>query len=148
MQPLLAPLQLPVSCSAGLSRPKPRLRRSQCGKASGTLRTPQGALRAAAGRYSRCSVTTAHSIRAAGYQWPIPSTTTSGNLRTAVQRFQACLPRIWRLPWDNRYKEALWRLAVNGVPETGGYGIVHRSACLYGWLLPCSSITMLSATAM
>jgi predicted metal-dependent phosphoesterase TrpH len=25
-------------------------------------------------------------------------------LRAAVQRFQACLPRIWRTPRDNRYK--------------------------------------------
>jgi hypothetical protein len=58
------------------------------------------------------------------------------NLCTAVQRFQACLPRIWRMPWDNRYKEALWHLGVNRVPGADGYGIVHRSACLCGWLPP------------
>jgi hypothetical protein len=60
-------------------------------------------------------------------------------IRAAVQRLQACLPRIWRMPWDNSYKEALWRLAVNGIPGEGGYGIVHRSACLCGWPPPTLS---------
>jgi hypothetical protein len=32
--------------------------------------------------------------------------------------------------------EALWCLAANGVPGAGVYGIVHRSACLCGWLPP------------
>jgi hypothetical protein len=65
--------------------------------------------------------------------------------RTAVQRLRACHYPVWRLPWDNRYKEALRRLAVNGVTGAGGYGIVHRSACLCGWLpptLPSSQATM------
>jgi hypothetical protein len=53
----------------------------------------------------------------------------SGNLHNAVQSFQACPPpRIWRILGDNRYKKALWRLSVIGIPDAVGHGIVHRSA--------------------
>jgi hypothetical protein len=37
------------------------------------------------------------------------------SLRPAVTRFQECIPRLWRIPWDSRCKQALWRLAVNGL---------------------------------
>ena len=38
----------------------------------------------------------------------------------AVDAFCAdTLPRLWQLPWENSHKEALWRLAVDGVPLLG-----------------------------
>jgi hypothetical protein len=36
----------------------------------------------------------------------------------------------------DRYKESLWRLAVNGIPAANGQGIGHHTAYLCGWLLP------------
>ena len=34
----------------------------------------------------------------------------------------ALLPRLWRLPWDNQYKEVFWRLVLNGLPVTSRMG--------------------------
>jgi hypothetical protein len=58
------------------------------------------------------------------------------SLRPAVTRFQECLPRLWRIPWDNRCKEALWRLAVNGLP---GCMVARAVPCLCA--LHCGSAT-------
>jgi hypothetical protein len=131
--PFLAPLQLSVSCAAGLSRPEPRLGRTQRGKATGSLRTPQrqGASRAAVGRYSRSPV--AHSIRAAGHHWTSPRWCQPPHCYSAFPNVPS--PHL-EYTLDNRYKEALLRLAVNSVPGAGGYGIVFLSAYLCGWLPP------------
>jgi exonuclease III len=36
-----------------------------------------------------------------------------------VPALLARLAALWRLPWDNQYKEPLWRLALNGLPMYG-----------------------------
>jgi hypothetical protein len=58
------------------------------------------------------------------------------SLRPAVTRYQECLPRLWRIPWDNRCKEALRRLAVNGLP---GCTVARAVPCLCA--LHCGSET-------
>jgi hypothetical protein len=58
------------------------------------------------------------------------------SLRPAVMRFQECLPRLRRIPWDDRCKEALWRLAVNGLP---GCTVARAVPCLCA--LNCGSET-------
>lgn len=42
------------------------------------------------------------------------------------------LATVWRLPWEGKHKEILWRLAVNGVAGAGGHGIQFTSACPCG----------------
>jgi hypothetical protein len=58
------------------------------------------------------------------------------SLWPAVTRFQECLPRLWHTPWDNRCMEALWRLAVNGLP---GCTVARAVPCLC--VLHCVSAT-------
>lgn len=43
------------------------------------------------------------------------------------------LPALWRLRWDNQYKEPLWRLQVQGVWGAGGHDLCMRGACPCGW---------------
>ena len=35
----------------------------------------------------------------------------------AIAGFKSLLQRCWKLKWENKEKEALWRLAVNGIPD-------------------------------
>jgi hypothetical protein len=42
---------------------------------------------------------------------------------------------VWKVPWENRHKEVLWRLAVNGVAAAGGHNICHRQPCPCGYQL-------------
>lgn len=51
------------------------------------------------------------------------------------------LPALWCLPCSNGDKEALWRLAVNGVPGAGGHDICDRRPCACGWALPAQHTT-------
>lgn len=39
---------------------------------------------------------------------------------------------VWRVPWENRNKEVLWRLAVNGVAGAGGCDVCLRGSCACG----------------
>jgi hypothetical protein len=34
---------------------------------------------------------------------------------TALTRLRRLLRLLWKIPWESRHKEALWRLAVNGI---------------------------------
>jgi hypothetical protein len=43
---------------------------------------------------------------------------------------------VWRLDWDNRRRETLWRLSVNGVAGAGGHGIAMQGPCKCGWAGP------------
>ena len=40
---------------------------------------------------------------------------------TAAAALLGRMQGVWRLPWENRYKEILWRLVVNGVRGAGGH---------------------------
>lgn len=48
-------------------------------------------------------------------------------------RLGGCMRTLWGIPWDNIYKETLWRLTVNGVAGAGGHGIVGSRPCPCGW---------------
>jgi hypothetical protein len=58
-------------------------------------------------------------------------------LPPAVVALRATLRAVWRQPWDNRAKEVLWRLALNGVPGAGGGGRRHAGPCVCG-TQPCA----------
>ena len=54
----------------------------------------------------------------------------------AASQLQSHMRWLWRLRWDNKYKEILWRLTVNGVPAAGGHDISFKSPCVCGWVGP------------
>jgi hypothetical protein len=54
--------------------------------------------------------------------------TPNANVQQHSHAFHLALASAWRSPCDNRHKEVLWRLAVNGIP---GF-------CVHPWLCPCS----------
>lgn len=55
----------------------------------------------------------------------------AANVEHHVRTLSAVLQQVWRVPWDNSYKEVLWRLALNGIPGAGGVGISGA------WRCPC-----------
>jgi len=59
---------------------------------------------------------------------PIPAAEREARIRTLFREFN----RIWKVAWENPYKETFWKLAVNGIPGAGGLGIVHREPCVCG----------------
>jgi hypothetical protein len=59
---------------------------------------------------------------------PIPIAEREGRTRTFHREFA----RIWKVAWDNPFKETFWKLAVNGIPGAGGLGILHREPCVCG----------------
>jgi hypothetical protein len=46
----------------------------------------------------------------------------AGQVQQQRRAFVATLGAVWRLPWENARKEALWRLAVNGIPGAQVHG--------------------------
>jgi hypothetical protein len=55
----------------------------------------------------------------------------AANVEQHVRALSAVFHTVWRVPWDNTYKEVLWRLALNGIPGAGGVGISGT------WRCPC-----------
>jgi hypothetical protein len=49
------------------------------------------------------------------------SAATREQVDAAVTTFIGCFGRLWRVPWENGYKEVFWRLAVNGVRAAGAW---------------------------
>ena len=49
----------------------------------------------------------------------------------SVPRLRLTFPRLWKVRWENRHKEVLWRLAVNGIPLAGNAHVrgVPPEAC-------------------
>jgi hypothetical protein len=60
----------------------------------------------------------------------------AGEVEAAVDGLEGGMRALWDLPWENRSKEALWRLAVNGVPGAGGHGLSLAGPCPCGWQGP------------
>ena len=58
---------------------------------------------------------------------------TDEEVQRAVADLEAGMGRLWRVPWENRHKEVLWRLSVNGVPWAGGHNINLAGPCPCGW---------------
>ena len=46
------------------------------------------------------------------------------------------LSEVWRLPWENSWKEVWWRLLLHGVPGAGGHDVGQRGPCPCGWRPP------------
>lgn len=57
-------------------------------------------------------------------------------VQAALRDLRARLPTVWRLPWDNSYKEPWWRLLLEGVPGAGGHKVALRKPCPCGWVIP------------
>jgi hypothetical protein len=58
----------------------------------------------------------------------------------ATQAFVSRLGSLWRVPWENRHKEVLWRLMVNGVPGAGGHDICLEGSCPCGFTLSAAQV--------
>jgi DNA-binding transcriptional LysR family regulator len=54
----------------------------------------------------------------------------------AVTTFVGCFGRLCRVPWENWYKEVLWRLAVNGVRAAGACQRYFSATCPSGVVGP------------
>ena len=54
----------------------------------------------------------------------------------ACARLGDAMRNLWQLPWENKRKEVLWRLTVNGVPGAGGHDISQAGPCPCGWAGP------------
>jgi hypothetical protein len=54
------------------------------------------------------------------------------------RRLEAGMRELWKLQWERRWMEALWRLAANGVPGAGGHGVDQRGPCPCGWAGPAA----------
>jgi hypothetical protein len=62
---------------------------------------------------------------------PAAATPTAAQAARALTELQATQRHMWRVRWDNHYKETWWRLAVNGVAMFGAARYTH------GTPLPC-----------
>ena len=49
-----------------------------------------------------------------------------------TQSFLQVFRTVWKVPWDNKYKEVLFRLALNGIAGCGGLGIPLAGECSCG----------------
>jgi hypothetical protein len=50
----------------------------------------------------------------------------------AVTTFIGCFGQLWRVPWENGYKEVFWRLAINGVRAAGACQRYFSAPCPCG----------------
>lgn len=55
---------------------------------------------------------------------------------------------LWAIPWENRYKETLWRLTVNGVASAGGHDIPATASCACGCPAPSTGTARERALAL
>ena len=62
--------------------------------------------------------------------------------------FLGTLRRVWKVPWENTWKEVLWRLAVDGVPGAGGCGVCLRGPCPCGFALNPAQVRRGDAAAL
>ena len=67
---------------------------------------------------------------------PTPVELPPQQVHAAMQSLKARLPHVWRLPWDNKWKEVWWRLLLGGLQGAGGHGVCLRGACPCGWSVP------------
>ena len=66
---------------------------------------------------------------------PAPS---EADVDSAAHALHTAMRTLWRLPWDNRHKETLWRMSVVGVQAAGGHDIV-LGPCPCGWEVPAAA---------
>jgi hypothetical protein len=50
----------------------------------------------------------------------------------AVTTFIGCFGRLWRVPWENGYKEIFWHWDVNGVSAAGACQSYFSAQCSCG----------------
>ena len=51
----------------------------------------------------------------------------------SVATLSAIMRTLWVTRWDNRVKETLWRLSVNGIAGAGGHDLPLGQPCPCGW---------------
>mmetsp|Transcript_17521 Transcript_17521/g.44123 ORF Transcript_17521/g.44123 Transcript_17521/m.44123 type:complete len:862 (-) Transcript_17521:77-2662(-) len=78
---------------------------------------------------------------------PAPPQPPLQHVQQAAEHMRARMPHVWRLPWDNKWKEPWWRLLLGGLPAAGGHGICLRGPCLCGWAVPASFTDQQGAAA-
>ena len=69
---------------------------------------------------------------ALGAEGPLPFIPPEAQV-SGLAHLEVALSTLWRIPWDNLYKETLWRLTVNGVSGAGGHNIACARPCACGW---------------
>lgn len=62
-----------------------------------------------------------------------PSAPSPGSVALELHALSRRVSHVWRLPWDNAYKEVWWRLLLHGVPGAGGHGVCLPYACGCSW---------------
>jgi hypothetical protein len=60
------------------------------------------------------------------------SAATREQVDAVVTTFVGCFGRLWRVPWENGYKEVFWRLVVNGVRAAGACQRYFSAPCPCG----------------
>lgn len=58
---------------------------------------------------------------------------------TPGQHLKKVFKALWDLPWHNRHKEVMWRLAVNGLQGSGNGIMKSVWKCCCGWVAPPSN---------
>ena len=53
-----------------------------------------------------------------------------------LHHLETRLKMLWSVPWDNQFKDTLWRLTTQGVSGAGGHDISFPGPCPCGWCLP------------
>jgi exonuclease III len=61
---------------------------------------------------------------------------TGEQVAAELQNVKTRQKSAWHLKWDNHYKEAWWRLLLDGIPGAGGHGIALNKPCPCGWSAP------------
>ena len=64
-----------------------------------------------------------------------------GEVTAALEQLLARLDMVWRLPWENSWKEVWWRLLLHGVAGAGGHDVGCRGPCPCGWV-PAAALAM------
>ena len=54
----------------------------------------------------------------------------------ALAGLEEAMQKLWSIKWENKHKEILWRLSVNGVRGAGGHDISLAHPCACGWSGP------------
>ena len=62
------------------------------------------------------------------------------SIRLRTTSFLHSFRKVWKLPVENKHKEILWRLAVNGVAGAGGHDICSRQPCACGHQLTAAQV--------
>ena len=61
---------------------------------------------------------------------------TARTAATATNTLLIDMADLWRLPWDPRHKESLWRLVNHGITGASGHNNPSSRPCMRAWIPP------------